>query len=271
MPGRRFGRMLTMLAIVLLVILACGPTSGPSPTPSGPVAPVDATGTWRLEAGTTDGVAVPLVPEYPVTLIVKGSQIGGTSACNGYGAELVVENGRTVVGAMSGTAMGCEPEVMASEMAYIAALERVDAATNDGEALILSGPGVSLRFAPVAPPATADIVDRAWALEAMTQADAATAVGGEPATLEIRKDGTFSGSTGCRAFTGTWTEVGNELIATQMAMDGRECPPDLAAQDSHVTGVIGDGFTIDLSVDGQAMSLGARGGIGLLYRSDSGS
>lgn len=267
---RGSGLPLAMLAGALLVVVACGPGPGPSPTPSGGVAPVDATGTWRLEAGTTDGVAIPLVPEYPVTLIVKGSQIGGTSACNGYGAELVVENGRTVVGAMSSTAMGCEPEVMASEMAYTAALARVDAATMDGEALVLSGPGVSLRFVSVAPPAIADIVDRAWALEAMTVMEAATAVGGEPATLEIRKDGTFAGSTGCRAFTGTWTEAGNELIATGMAMDGRECPPDLAAQDSHVTAVLGDGFTIDLSVDGNVLNLGASGGIGLQYRRASG-
>lgn len=255
-----------VLAIVLLVVIACGPASGPLPTPSSPPAPLDASGTWRLEAGAVDGVAVPLVPEYPVTLIVDGSQVGGTSACNGYGAELVVENGRTVVGGIGGTAMLCQPEVMASELAYTAALERVDAATMDGAALVLSGPGVSLRFLPVPPPAIADIVDRVWKLESMTVMGGATAVGGDPATLEIRKDGSFVGSTGCRDFTGTWTEVGNEIAATQMAMDSRECPPDLAAQDSHVTSVIGDGFTVDVSVDGQILSLGASGGIGLQYR-----
>lgn len=284
MPVRRFGqpfpthrRLATMplrnvapLAIALLVVVACGPASGPSPTgpaaPSVPTGPLDATGTWRLESGTTDGVAVPLLPDYPVTLIVEGSRVAGTSACNGYGADLVVENGRTVVGQMSSTAMACEPDVMASELAYTAALARVDTATMDGDALVLSGPGVSLRFAPVAPPATADIVDRAWALEAMTEPGAATAVGGEPAALEIRKDGTFLGSTGCRSFTGTWTEVGNEIVATGMAMDERECPADVAAQDGHVTGVLGDGFTIDLSVDGQVLSLVASGGLGLQYR-----
>lgn len=284
MPKRRFGqpfpvdrrlptmplRIVVSLAIALLVVGACGPASGQSPTgpaaPSVPTGPLDATSIWRLEAGTTDGIAVPLLPDYPVTLIVEGSRIGGTSACNGYGAALVVENGRTIVGEMGSTAMACEPEVMASEMAYTAALARVDAATMDGDALVLSGPGVSLRFVPVAPPATADIVDRAWALEAVTEPDAATAVGGEPAALEIRKDGTFLGSTGCRSFTGTWTEVGNEIVATQMAMDDRECPADLAAQDSLVTGVLGDGFTIDLSVDGQVLSLVASGGLGLQYR-----
>jgi len=289
MPGRRLGqpfsadqrlsamsiRIVGSLAIALLVVVACGPASGPSPSPSpsGPVAPVDpldATGVWRLESGTTDGVAVPLLPAYPVTLIVQGSRVGGTSACNGYGAELVVENGRTVVGGMGSTAMACEPEVMASEMAYTAALARVDAATMDGDALVLSGPGVSLRFVPVAPPATADIVDRAWSLEAMTEPAAATAARGERATLEIRKDGTFAGSTGCRSFTGIWTEVGNEIVATQMAMDGRECPADLAAQDSHVTSVLGDGFTIDLSVDGQVLSLVSSGGLGLQYRTEGG-
>ena len=45
----------------------------------------------------------------------------------------------------------------------------VDAAAMAGEALGLSGPGISLRFGPGAPPATADIFDRAWRLEAMTE------------------------------------------------------------------------------------------------------
>ena len=267
-------RIVMSLAIVLLVTVACGSASGPSPSnqvgPTAPAAPIDASGTWRLEAGTNNDVAVPLMPAYRVTLIVEGSRIGGTSACNDYGAELVVENGRTIVGQMSSTTMACEPDVMASEIAYTAALARVDAATMDGDALVLSGPGVSLRFVPVAPPATADIVDRAWSLQAMTQPEAATVVGGEPATLEIRKDGTFAGSTGCRSFTGTWTEVGNEIVATQMAMDGRECPADLAVQDSHVTSVLGDGFTIGLSVDGQVLSLVASGGLGLQYRTEGG-
>lgn len=264
-------RIVVSLAIVLLVTVACGPAIGPSPSgPVAPVEPVDATGIWRLEAGTADGIAVPLLPDYPVTLIVEGSSVSGTSACNGYGAEIVVENGRTMVGMMGSTAMLCEPAVMASEMAYTAALARVDAAVRDGDALVLSGPGVSLRFLPVAPPATSDIVDRAWTLDATTEAATATAVRGEPATLEIRKDGTFAGSTGCRSFTGTWTEVGSEIAATGMTMDDRECPADLAAQDSHVTSVLGDGFTIDLSVDGQVLTLVASGGIGLQYRIDGG-
>lgn len=267
-------RIVASLAIALLVVVACGPASGPSPSgpvaPSVPAGPLDATGVWRLEAGTNGGVAVPLLPAYPVTLIVEGSRIGGTSACNGYGAELVVENGRTMVGQMDSTQMACEPDVMASEIAYTAALARVDAAAMDGDDLVLSGPGVALRFVPVAPPATADIVDRAWSLEAMTEPETATAVGGEPATLEIRKDGTFVGSTGCRSFTGTWMEVGNEIVATQMAMDGRECPADLAVQDSHVTTVLGDGFTIALSVDGQVLSLVSSGGLGLQYRTAGG-
>lgn len=185
-------RIVANLAVVLFLVAACGLGSAPPPTgpaaPIGPGEPLDATGTWRLASGTTDGIAIPLLPEYPVTLIVEGSRIGGTSACNGYGAELVVENGRTVLGGLGSTDMACEPEVMASEMAYTAALARVDAAAMDGEALVLSGPGISLRFVPVAPPATADIVDRAWQLEAMTERDAATAVGDEPAMLEIRTD-----------------------------------------------------------------------------------
>jgi len=264
MPSRE--TLLAAYATLVLVVLVVACSGPPGASPLAPAGPIDATGTWRLETGTADGNQIPTLDDWPVTLTVSGSELSGTAACNGYGAELIVENGVVRVGSLSSTAMACEPpQVMESEAAYTSALERVDAAAMDGDALVLSGPGVALRFVPVEPAAIDDIVDQTWNLDALTETNSATMVQGDPATLEIRSDGSFSGSTGCRTFTGRWVEAGAEIQAAEMAMDQTECPAELAAQDSHVVSVLGDGFSIDLSVNGNALTLTAAGGIGLQY------
>ena len=266
MPSLETLRAAYATLVLIVIVVACAGSPGPSPSGSAPSGPVDATGTWRLESGTLDGPPIQLLEDWPVTMTVAGSQISGTSACNGYGAELVVENGVVRLGQLSSTAMLCDPpQVMEIEAAYGAALSRVNAATMDGEALVLSGPGVSLRFVPVEPPAVADIVDQTWTLDALTETNSASMVQGDPATLELRSDGSFSGSTGCRTFSGRWVESGAEILATELAMDQTECPAELAAQDSHVVSVLGDGFSIDLSVNGATLTLSSAGGTGLQY------
>ena len=83
-------------------------------------------------------------------------------------------------------------------------------------------------------------------------------------TLELRADGTFSGSTGCRTFTGRWIESGAQITATELRMGETECPDDLWEQDSHVVSVIGDGFVP--SIEGELLTLLDPGGVGLVYR-----
>lgn len=265
MPSTETLRAAYATIVLILIVVACAGSPGASPSGSAP-GPIDATGTWRLESGSLDGPPIPLIDDWPVTLVVDGSSVSGTAACNGYGAEFVVQDGVVRLGELSSTAMACDPpQVMDVEAAYTSALQRVDAAAMDGDALVLSGPGVSLRFLPVAPPAVSDILDTSWHLDALTETNMASSVAGDPATLELRSDGSFSGSTGCRSFTGRWVEAGAEIQATELAMDQTECPPELAAQDSHVVSVLGDGFTIDLSINGKALTLTAPGGIGLQY------
>jgi heat shock protein HslJ len=89
---------------------------------------------------------------------------------------------------------------------------------------------------------------------------------GDPATLELRGDGTFVGSTGCRTFSGNWLEQGEQIIAPSFGMDQAECPAELSQQDSHVVSVIGDGFVP--TVEGDLLTLTDPGGVGLVYRAD---
>jgi heat shock protein HslJ len=251
-----------LTVVVALVIAACGGDPGPSAAPSGGGV-VDAAGVWQLESGTLDGAAIPLVAAQPVTMSVSGTQVTGTSACNGYGTEIALVDGRLRFQAMSSTAMLCEDDVMASEVAFHAAIGRVSAARRDGEALVLFGDGVELRFVPLADVPMAGIVDRPWALVSLVEGGVERAPGGEPATVEFRSDGTFAGSTGCRSFTGRWILAVAEVVATDQAMDDRVCPPELQDQDGHVVEVV-SGFSA--VVDGDTLTMTSRGDLGLVYQ-----
>ncbi len=86
---------------------------------------------------------------------------------------------------------------------------------------------------------------------------------GEPATLELRADGTLVGSTGCRSLSGSYTVAGDEVVFTEFSADG-ECPSELQSQDDQVVTVLGDGFTVE--IDGDRLTLTSSGSEGLVYR-----
>ena len=136
----------------------------------------------------------------------------------------------------------------------------------DGDELVARGDGVELRFAGLAPPPTAELVGTTWVLETVLVGDVAASPMGEPATLELNEDGTFTGSTGCRTFSGDWMEQGDQIQAPSWAMDDTTCPAELSDQDGHVVSVIGDGFIP--TIDGDLLTLMDPGGIGLVYRAE---
>jgi heat shock protein HslJ len=247
--------MRTILAVV--VFLAACSSPGATPTPAGEL---DLEGSWELTGGTD----VPIVDDFPITLAFTGSEFSGVSACNQYGGRVSVAGGDFSMGELFMTDMGCEAHVLAAEQAYHAALLEVDRVAREGDALVLSGPGVELRFALLAEPPTAELVDQTWVLETLVVGDIASPPMGEPATLELSSDGTFTGSTGCRTFSGEWLERGNQIDAPSMAMNEEECPAELQEQDSHVVSVVGDGFVP--TIEGGLLTLTDPGGIALVYR-----
>ena len=134
-------RRLILLTSVLAVLAACA---------SGGAVPeeFDITGNWQLVSGTVDGQAIPLIDGSPVTLDVTGTEIGGTSACNSYGGQFILDGSSISIGDLVTTLMMCTPDVMAVETPYTAALPEVDTVAINGDQLILTGPGVELTFAP---------------------------------------------------------------------------------------------------------------------------
>ena len=130
---------------VLFVLAGCGDASVTT-VPSEPPAAVDPSGEWQLVAGSVDGQALTLPPDVPVTFVVEGSGVSGRSGCNQYFGEFTLVNGKVTLGGLGGTEMACEEPIMALEAAYLGGLAKVDAARMDGEALVLTGPAVELRF-----------------------------------------------------------------------------------------------------------------------------
>ncbi|MDQ3690642.1 MAG: META domain-containing protein [Chloroflexota bacterium] len=203
-----------------------------------------------------------MVDSYPITLVISEDSVSGTSACNGYGAELSSGDGSFRVAEIGGTAMACAEEVMASETAYLAALGRVTAAALESDELLLEGDGVELRFRPLASPPIGELTDATWRLETLTTGLTATGAQGD-ATLRLDSNGTLTGSTGCRTLRGRYVVVGGEILATRLAADG-ECSAVLADQDGHIVSVLGDGFRA--AVEGDRLVLTSTGAQGLIYR-----
>lgn len=226
-------------------------------------------GDWRLQAGTNQGQPVPILACSPINLKVEGTQAGGTAACNHYGGQIHVSGTAVSLSEMAQTEMACvDDRIMASETAYMTALQKVTTAERSGNALVLSGPGVELNFALIAPVANANLVGTVWALEALISGDGVSSTVGERATLQLNADGTFSASTGCRDVTGTYTVSGNTLQTTLDPYDTIGCADGVGDQDSHVLKVLSDGFSATLQ--GQSLTLTA-GAKGLGYRVSTGS
>lgn len=128
----------------LLVLAACGASSPASP--SGAAVPIDPSGEWLLVEGTVGGQPLALRDDAPITFSVDGSHVSGRSACNQYFGEFAVVDGTVRLSGLGGTEMACEAPIMALESAYLGALAAVVSARMDGETLVLTGPGVELRF-----------------------------------------------------------------------------------------------------------------------------
>jgi heat shock protein HslJ len=257
-------QMKAAMAGLILLVVSAACSAGGSPSPRAPD-PNGLLGSWVLVEGTGPEGDVTIVDGYRITLEIQGSEIGGTSACNHYFGRMSVVGDALRIDELGGTEMACQPDVMASESAYWAALGAVTGWTRDGDSLTLTGPDASLTYEQLEPVPDAAMVDTVWVLDTLVSGDAASSTSGR-ATLELGSDGTIVGSTGCRDFTGRYQISGDEVMVTELTMEG-ECTAELAAQDSHVVTVLGDGFTVQ--VEGSRLTLGSAGNQGLGYTAEA--
>jgi heat shock protein HslJ len=158
--------------------------------------------------------------------------------------------------------MGCDRDVLAAETAFLTALGTADRMARDGEELVLTGPGGSLRFARQAPVPDRDLAGTAWTLDTLVDGELASSVLGAPSLL-LDPDGTATGSTGCRGFLGTW-RVAGDVLTLDVTRDAIGCPEDLGHQDEQVLAVLDAAPAF--AIDGDRLTLTAPDGRGLGYR-----
>ena len=81
-----------------------------------------------------------------MTLVHAGGRWGGTSGCNAYGADVRTAGNSVQFRGIEGTDVGCAPDVIEAERAFIAALQSVETWHHRSDSLVLSGASVELIF-----------------------------------------------------------------------------------------------------------------------------
>jgi heat shock protein HslJ len=279
---RRVGayRALATTATVALVLTACGGgdvaggagSDGAGSDGAGSDgAASDLDGSWELARGTGPDGPVPLVDSAPITLGIEGTRWGGTSACNTYVGEIRIDGDRLVGDGFAVTEMYCmDDDVMASEAAYLAALQAATQVAVDAGELLLTGPDVELAFTRQAPVPDAALVGTRWRLTELIDGDgpdgAVSSVAAD-AELELDADGRLAGSTGCNRLMGTYELDGATLVVTgALATTRMACTDEMASQqERHVMEVLESG-PLTVEVTGERLHLAAPDGRGLAYR-----
>jgi heat shock protein HslJ len=216
-------------------------------------------GEWLLNAGTNQGAPVPIVAGSRITLKIDGTTAGGSAACNLYGGMIQV-NGSTVrISALSMTEMACQEDLMASEAAYLAALPGVTTAARSGDALVLSGPGVELRYTLIPPVADANLTGTTWILDSLISGDGVSSTIGERVTLVFAADGRLAASTGCRTVTGSYQVTDDAVQVMLDPYDLIGCAGDLEQQDRQILDVLSGGFAVSIVGDGLTLTAGDQG------------
>jgi heat shock protein HslJ len=275
--SRRSG-LAPLVALAVLALGACGADAEPAP-PAGTDSTADASGeatgdeaidgAWRVIEGSVDGEPVALISGHDITLDIDGTQIGGTAACNSYGGRVELDEDTVAISELSWTEMGCEPDIMELEQAYLGALPSITSWSSDGAELTLTGADSEWTLERLAPVPTAELVGTTWVLDTFIDGDAATSTAGmQDATLTLEADGTLSGSTGCRRLEGRWVESGAQIVFTEFAAiddpAAGVCSPEGEELDERIVTVLGDGFGVE--IDGERLTVTSQGGRGLSYR-----
>ena len=249
-------RRYVLLLLGVLALAACGTQAGAG----GGTADVE--GEWHLTGGTADGAELPAPPGTQATLDLAGDEARGTAFCNSWFATVRLDGSALALEGIGQTEMGCAPEVMAAESAYLAALGDVRTVAVHGEELVLTGDGVELRFSRIVPAPDRPLAGTRWVLDTLVDGETASSVLGD-AGLELAPDGTVTASTGCRSIGGSWRSEGDELVL-DAAYDAFGCTPPADGQDEHVLGVFAARPVA--TIDGDRLTLTAPDGRGLGYR-----
>lgn len=221
-------------------------------------------GAWQMTSGEIDGQPIEPPETHPITITFEEDEVSGTASCNGFGGTFSVNGSSISISNLAMTEMACSPEeTMEAEAMFSDAITRVDTVSVDGT-LTLSADGVEMVFEKLDPVPEAELTDTRWILDGLIQGDKiASPVAGSEAFIDLWSDGSVTGDTGCRPFSGQYIIEGAEVHMTEMTADGHECEPNFADQDNLFFSVVGDGFRVE--IDGNRLTMSSRGAEGLTF------
>lgn len=202
--------------------------------------PAGIDGGWRAVSGTVDGAPVDLVGE--ITLTIDGVTFSGVAACNSY--EYTAEIDGDAVTFVEGfvTEMGCEGGLMELEATYLGSIGPTATVTLDGASLVLASPAATWIFEVVPTTPDASFVGTRWVLsEQFGEFGVSNTVGMESGYVIFSDDGGVSGSTGCRPFTGSWSDS-DGVVSVDVVASG-ECTGVLVDVDAVMLSALAAGFT----------------------------
>ncbi len=258
MSGTAARRWIALVATAVL-LAGCGEQVG---TATGDV---DLEGSWHL-VDARDAAGAFDLADREVTLTAKGTEAGGTSACNLYGGRVDVAGDSVTISQLGGTEMACEPAAMELEQRYLAALQSVERGERTGDSLTLSGPDVTLDFGLDPPVEDAALVGTTWVLESLVDGDSVSSVAHD-GELTFLRGGVMVGDVGCGQQRGRYSLDGDEVVVTAFRdrdPSAGRCPDDVEAQHDHVVAVLHDAFTA--TVEGDRLTLMTQAGKGLEFR-----
>lgn len=144
-------RIATVALLVATIAAGCSESTTPQyqPPPAAAAPAVDLIGSWRLTGGTVDSAEVVEAPDLPITVVFTATTAGGSAGCNGYTAQLSVSGAQLQLSNFVITEIACDDTVAAlAEERFLAGLRRTTTISAEDGELVLSGPGIELRFRP---------------------------------------------------------------------------------------------------------------------------
>lgn len=217
----------SLLAVVALLLTACGGDDAPLTAGDGSAGPGGAPLAEEYVSVEVleDGVPRPLVPDTVIVLRFGGGDLRAVLGCNQLQAAYELEGDRLVVDEVSMTEMGCEPERNAQDVWFVGFLTARPAVAADADRLTLTADGtvVVLVDRQVAEPDRA-LVGTTWEVDGFADGqdpeDAAMSMAvDQPGIVRFEEDGFVSGGDGCNGF-GRGAPDADAQVGLQYELDG---------------------------------------------------
>ena len=255
------------LAVLMpLAVLGCGAETSESSTDPGSATAAgtaDLTGTsWLLSAievqpddsgDSTAAIAVVAGRDAPTLTFAADGRAFGSTGCNRFTATWSQDGGSISIEVGAVTQAACVGEELNRQEAdYLRLLDAVDTAEVSQDALrLIAGADGALDF----DAALADLAGTAWqatGVNNQTGGVESTALTSS-VTAEFADDGTISGFSGCRDYTGSYEATDGSLTVTDVSLDGPECSGDEAVLEGSYVAALQNASTF--TIEGSTLNL----------------